>query len=57
MHTFVTKQFVFDQRFRNGRAIDGDEWFVTTVGQVMDGTANNSFPVPDSPSNKTVASV
>ena len=39
----MTEEFVFDQCFGNGRAVDRDKWFIAAVGQVMDGTREQLF--------------
>ena len=33
---FVTKQFTFQQRFADRRAIDGNQHFITTIAQIVD---------------------
>ena len=40
---FVPKQFVLDQRFRNGGAVDGDERMIAASGKMMDRAREELF--------------
>src|SRR5437879_2327865 len=40
----VPEYLAFDQRFRDGRTVDGDKWFVLAWTQVVDGACNQLFP-------------
>jgi len=52
----VPKQLIFHQFHRDSAATEGDERLARSLAEIVDGRANNSFPVPVSPEINTLAS-
>src|SRR5260370_29346683 len=42
----VTKDFAFNQSFRDGRAVDSNKRFALARAQVVDGARHHLFPCP-----------
>ena len=56
--SFVPKQLIFEQRIRQGTAVQGNEWTVCSAAEYSGSLAQTVLlPVPVSPMSKTAASL
>ncbi len=49
---FVAEKFAFQQRFRDGGAIDGQEWAIRPLAELVDGSGHQFLSRPALPSNQ-----